>query len=159
MITCAPSAAKSWAVASPRPLLPPVTTAASLTVAGNSGLTLIGIAAPTDPNYSAAQLTIKVTGLPNDGTVFLADGVTAAFADSLDSINPSTFPSFVLEQEATLQGTNLFGNLNGAPDPNSCKGLGSKHPGTFDGAKFRWLAANVIETQTGRPSVTFASSV
>ncbi|HXA19780.1 MAG TPA: HYR domain-containing protein [Thermoanaerobaculia bacterium] len=43
---------------------------------------------------------------------------TAAFADSLDSINPSTFPSFILEQEATLQGTNLFGNLNGAPDPN-----------------------------------------
>jgi hypothetical protein len=41
----------------------------------------------------------------------------AAFADSLDSINPSSFPSFVLEQEATLQGTNLFGNLNGAPDP------------------------------------------
>jgi hypothetical protein len=43
---------------------------------------------------------------------------TAAFADSLDSINPSSFPSFILEQEATLQGTNLFGNLNGAPDPN-----------------------------------------
>jgi len=41
---------------------------------------------------------------------------TAAFADSLDSINPSSFPSFILEQEATLQGTNLFGNLNGAPD-------------------------------------------
>ncbi len=43
---------------------------------------------------------------------------TAAFADSLDSINPSSFPSFILEQEAALQGTNLFGNLNGAPDPN-----------------------------------------
>lgn len=43
---------------------------------------------------------------------------SAAFADSLDSINPSSFPSFVLEQEATLQGTNLFGNLNGAPDAN-----------------------------------------
>lgn len=43
---------------------------------------------------------------------------SAAFADSLDSINPSSFPSFVLEQEASLQGTNLFGNLNGAPDPN-----------------------------------------
>src|SRR5260370_10957036 len=43
---------------------------------------------------------------------------TAAFADSLDSITPNTFVSFILEQEATLQGTNLFGNLNGAPDPN-----------------------------------------
>jgi hypothetical protein len=39
----------------------------------------------------------------------------AAFADSLDSINPNSFPSFILEQEATLQGTNLFGNLNGDP--------------------------------------------
>jgi hypothetical protein len=44
---------------------------------------------------------------------------TAVFADSLDSINPSSFFSFVLEQEATLHGTNLFGNLNGTPDPNS----------------------------------------
>ena len=40
---------------------------------------------------------------------------------------------------------------NGAPDANSCKGLGSGAPGTFDGARFKWLAANVIETATGRP--------
>ena len=38
----------------------------------------------------------------------------------------------------------------GTPDPNSCKGLGSASPGTFDGAKFKWLSANVIETATGR---------
>jgi hypothetical protein len=44
---------------------------------------------------------------------------TAAFADSLDSINPSSFFSFILEQEAALHGTNLFGNLNGTPDANS----------------------------------------
>ena len=37
------------------------------------------------------------------------------------------------------------------PDPNSCKGLGSKTPGTFDGARFQWLAANVVDTATGRP--------
>jgi 5'-nucleotidase len=40
---------------------------------------------------------------------------------------------------------------NGAQDPNSCKGLGSKVPGTFDGAHFKWLSANVIENATGRP--------
>ena len=40
---------------------------------------------------------------------------------------------------------------NGNPDPNSCKGLGSRAPGTFDGAAFKWLSANVIETATGRP--------
>ncbi len=39
---------------------------------------------------------------------------------------------------------------NGAPDPNSCKGFGSSAPGTFDGAKFKWLSANVVETATGR---------
>ena len=39
---------------------------------------------------------------------------------------------------------------NGSQDPNSCKGLGSKVPGTFDGAHFKWLSANVIENATGR---------
>ncbi|MDY0745439.1 bifunctional metallophosphatase/5'-nucleotidase [Paucibacter sp. R3-3] len=39
---------------------------------------------------------------------------------------------------------------NGQPDPNSCKGLGSRAPGTFDGAKFQYLSANVIETATGK---------
>jgi 5'-nucleotidase len=38
----------------------------------------------------------------------------------------------------------------GVPDPNSCKGLGSRAPGTFDGAAFKWLSANVVETSTGR---------
>jgi 5'-nucleotidase len=39
---------------------------------------------------------------------------------------------------------------NGLPDPNSCKGLGSGAPGTFDGAHYKWLSANVVETATGR---------
>ena len=39
---------------------------------------------------------------------------------------------------------------NGEPDPNSCRGLGSRAPGTFDGAQFKWLSANVIENATGR---------
>ena len=38
----------------------------------------------------------------------------------------------------------------GAAEPNSCKGVGSSAPGTFDGAKFRWLSANVVETATRR---------
>ena len=41
--------------------------------------------------------------------------------------------------------------VGGAVDPNSCKGFGSAAPGTFDGAKFQWLSANVIENSTGRP--------
>jgi len=39
---------------------------------------------------------------------------------------------------------------NGAQDPNSCKGFGSATPGSFDGAKFKWLSANVIDTATGK---------
>lgn len=39
----------------------------------------------------------------------------------------------------------------GTPEPNSCRGFGSAAPGTFDGARFKWLSANVIETATGRP--------
>jgi hypothetical protein len=54
-----------------------VTTPASLTVAKNARATAIGIAAPTDINYSASQLTVKVAGLPSDGTVYLAGGTTA----------------------------------------------------------------------------------
>lgn len=38
---------------------------------------------------------------------------------------------------------------DGRPDPNSCRGIGSGSPGTFDGAKFKWLSANVIETASG----------
>ena len=36
------------------------------------------------------------------------------------------------------------------PEPGSCKGLGSKAAGHFDGARFQWLAANVVDTASGR---------
>jgi len=36
-------------------------------------------------------------------------------------------------------------------DPNSCKGASVGTPVPFEGAKFQWLAANVISTETGRP--------
>jgi 5'-nucleotidase len=38
----------------------------------------------------------------------------------------------------------------GVPEANSCKGFGSGANGTFDGAKFKWLSANVVETATGK---------
>ncbi|MEA2238086.1 MAG: hypothetical protein QOC81_2810 [Thermoanaerobaculia bacterium] len=41
---------------------------------------------------------------------------TAVFADSLDSMAPTSFYSFELEQNATLHGVNLFGDFYGAPD-------------------------------------------
>src|SRR5258708_10826647 len=52
------------------------TTSDTLTVEEDSGPTAIGITAPTDPNYPNSQLTVTVTGVPTDGTILLADGVT-----------------------------------------------------------------------------------
>src|SRR5207237_1504886 len=48
--------------------------------AGNSGPTPIGIVPPPDPSYPASQLTITVTGLPNDGVVLLGDAVTSVYS-------------------------------------------------------------------------------
>ena len=39
----------------------------------------------------------------------------------------------------------------GAPDPNSCQGAAVGTPVPFEGAKFKWLSANVIATATGKP--------
>jgi hypothetical protein len=51
--------------------------AASLTLAADGGAQPIGIAAPSDP---AGLLRIQVTQLPGNGSVLLADGVTAVTA-------------------------------------------------------------------------------
>jgi 5'-nucleotidase len=39
---------------------------------------------------------------------------------------------------------------HGAPDPNSCKGAAVGTPVPFEGAKFKWLSANVVSTATGK---------
>ena len=39
----------------------------------------------------------------------------------------------------------------GQTDPNSCKGATVGTPFPFEGAKFKWLSANVIATATGKP--------
>ena len=39
----------------------------------------------------------------------------------------------------------------GATDPNSCKGAQTGTPVPFEGAKFKWLSANVISTSSGKP--------
>ena len=40
---------------------------------------------------------------------------------------------------------------NGVVDPNSCKGAQVGTPVPFEGARFKWLSANVVSTATGRP--------
>lgn len=39
---------------------------------------------------------------------------------------------------------------SGANDPNSCKGATVGTPVPFEGAKFKWLSANVVSTATGK---------
>ena len=39
----------------------------------------------------------------------------------------------------------------GVVDPNSCQGAAAGTPVPFEGAKFKWLSANVIATATGKP--------
>ena len=41
--------------------------------------------------------------------------------------------------------------VNGVTDPSSCKGAAVGTPVPFEGAKFKWLAANVVATATGKP--------
>jgi 5'-nucleotidase len=41
--------------------------------------------------------------------------------------------------------------VDGQTDPNSCRGAEVGTPVPFEGARFQWLSANVIETRTGRP--------
>src|SRR6185437_15977573 len=55
---------------------PPTTFDGTLTVTENAAATAINIPAPTDPNYAASQLTVKVRSLPTDGTVLLSNGTT-----------------------------------------------------------------------------------
>ncbi len=40
--------------------------------------------------------------------------------------------------------------VNGAQDPNSCRGASVGTPVPYEGAKFKWLSANVVSTATGR---------
>src|SRR5205807_31783 len=72
----------------------PETSAAALTVAENAKATAIGIAAPTDINYASSDLTITVTGLPSDGTVLLADGVTAVTSGAILTVDQLTGLTF-----------------------------------------------------------------
>ncbi len=61
----------------------PSVSSPSLTVVENSGPTPIGIAAPTDPNYSPAALVITASSLPSDGTITLANGTAVSAGENL----------------------------------------------------------------------------
>jgi hypothetical protein len=56
---------------------PVVATSSLLNVPQNTGPTPIGIPTPVDSSYAATSLSVTVTGLPTNGTVYLSNGTTA----------------------------------------------------------------------------------
>jgi hypothetical protein len=87
---------------------PLVTTPASLTLPENSVAKPIGIKAPSDAAFSAAQLTAQVTALPTDGTVLLANGTTPVTLGQSLSISQLTGLVFKPTQDNTGK-TSSFG--------------------------------------------------
>jgi len=84
---------------------PPVTIAASLSVAENAAATAIGIAAPSDPDNAASTLTVKITGLPSDGTV--ASGGTALTLSQILTVAQLTALTFTPTPDAVSQNSSL----------------------------------------------------
>ena len=99
-----------------------MTTPASLTVAVNAAPTAIGIVAPSDANYSAAQLTVTVTGLPSDGKVYLADGVTQVANGESLTVAQLTGLEFAPTAAAFSQSSSLTYNVT---DPSALSASGS----------------------------------
>ena len=64
---------------------PPFADDSSITVDEESEDTALGLEAPTDDDHSVSELTITVTGVPDLGTVTLADGTTVVVGNTLTS--------------------------------------------------------------------------
>jgi len=80
---------------------PPVAGQSHLIVSARAGAAPIGINAPTDPDYSAAQLSIRVSALPAGGRVTLSDGVTPIRAHQTLTVAQLTSLKFVPSARAT----------------------------------------------------------
>ena len=77
---------------------PPVATNNAITVAEDSTTNPLGLAPPTD--VDGDTLTATVTGLPTQGTVFLADGVTPV--NNGDLLSVAQLTSLVFEAPTTF---------------------------------------------------------
>src|SRR5215472_4311498 len=84
---------------------PPVTVPGHLTVSASAGATPIRIHAPSDPNYSASQLSVRVAALPDGGRVTLSDGVTPIRPLETLTVDQLTSLKFVPSARATTAST------------------------------------------------------
>jgi hypothetical protein len=127
----------------------PQTTPASLTVSVNSGATAINILAPTDPNDATSDLTIRVLGLPPDGNIFLADGLTAVTAGQVLTVAQLTGLKFAPDAGVIAQ-SSLFSYSVSDPAGNSS--LGSA---TLSIAP----AGNILTVGPGKQYTTVAAAI
>jgi uncharacterized protein (TIGR03790 family) len=93
---------------------PPVTAPGHLTVLASAGATPIPIYAPSDPNYSASQLGVRVAALPDGGRVTLSDGVTPVKVHETLTVGQLTSLKFVPSAGATTASTFAYTVTNPA---------------------------------------------
>ena len=101
---------------------PPVTVAASLTVAQNSSATPINIQSPTDANYSSSALNVTVTALPADGSVVLSNGTTPVTLGESLTVAQLTSLEFVPLPGASSQSSTFTYKVT---DPSGSSSAGS----------------------------------
>jgi uncharacterized protein (TIGR03790 family) len=92
----------------------PVTAPGHLTVPASAGATPIQIGAPSDPNYSASQLSVRVTALPDGGRVTLSDGLASVRIHETLTVGQLTSLKFVPSASATTASTFAYTVTNPA---------------------------------------------
>ena len=113
----------------------PVVSSPTLTVAANGAATAIGIAAPSDPNFAAAQLTIALGTLPTDGTVTLADGTTLVTAGEV--LTPAQLTGLKFTPAANVfNGSSTLTYTVTDPDHNASTGTATLKTGSVAPSAF-----------------------
>jgi hypothetical protein len=102
--------------------------------------------APTDAAYSASQLTVVMVALPADGTVLLADDVTAVSAGQRLSV--AQLSGLEFKHTAGVYNTsarfNLRGDGSGWARSDGQRGVGGRRPGAIT----RWCDHPSAQTQS-----------
>jgi uncharacterized protein (TIGR03790 family) len=93
---------------------PQVTAPGYLTLSASAGATPIRIDAPSDPNYSAPQLSVRVDALPYGGRVTLSDGVTPVRIHETLTVGQLTSLKFVPSTRVTTASTFAYTVTNPA---------------------------------------------
>ncbi len=144
---------------------PPVTAPGHLTVSASAGATPIRIHAPSDPNYSASQLSVRVAALPDGGRVTLSDGVTPVRVHETLTVGQLTSLKFVPSAKVTTASTFAYSVTNPAAGSTLGSVLiaaevvpASPPPPICSAAGMEWLLSSAM-TRAGRFRCLFHGAV